>query len=110
MGVIGYGARVTGPYGTPIRTVDEKGMSSGVEVFPAPGVIFSEGVHTNSDGLRVVIKRDVCGITSSISVWSDDLSKITGVVYVLDALRNKLVRNNEDLNKEFNSWVGEGVT
>ena len=110
MGVSGFGIRVTGTYISPIRVVDEKGMSDTNEVFPAPDVIFSSNVHTNSDGLRVVIERNACGIVSSILVWSDELPKIVSVSYILDTLRNKLVRNNEDLIKEFKSWVGEGVT
>lgn len=107
MGVSGFGIRVTGTYISPIRVVDEKGMSDTNEVFPAPDVIFSDNVHTNSDGLRVVVERNACGIVSSILVWSDDLSKIVSVSYILDTLKVRLVRNNEALIKEFESWVGE---
>lgn len=105
MEVKGFGLKVSGTYSTSILDLDEKGRSDGVEVFPAPGVIFLEKVHTNSDGLRVVIERKYHNDYPSILIWTDELHKMYSVANTLDTLRRRLSSNNEALNKELRSWI-----
>lgn len=107
MGVTGYGLRVTGINQSHIIPVDENGRSGAGELFPAPGVTFPERVHTNSDGLRVLIRRNEEGVTTSIRVWSEDMVKLMHMSRQLTWLKERIDKNNEALTKEFKSWVGK---
>ena len=107
MGVTGYGLRVTGIDRSHIIPVDEKGRSVGGELFPAPGVTFPEDVHTNSKGMRILIRRDKEGVTTSIRVWSEGMVKLVNMSNELTGLKERIDKNNETLTKEFKSWVGK---
>lgn len=107
MGVIGFGLSITGIDQSHIIPVDENGRSGGGELFPAPGVTFPEGVHTNSDGLRVLIRRNEEGVTTSIRVWSENTVKLVNMSRQLTWLKDCIDKNNEALTKEFKSWVGK---
>ncbi len=107
MGVTGYGLRVTGTDQSHIIPVDEKGKSIGGELFPAPGVVFPEGVHTNSKGMRVLVKRNKEGVTTSIKVWSEDMIELMAMSHEIAWLKERIDRNNETLTKKLKSWVGK---
>lgn len=108
MGVSGYGLVVTGMAQSNIIRVDEEGKSVWGELFPAPGVGFPEGVHTNSKGMRVLVEKNEEGVTTSIRVWSEGLVKLVNMSNNITLLRESIDKNNEALTKELKSWVGEG--
>lgn len=107
MDMTGYGLRVTGIDQSYIIPVDEKGKSVGGELFPAPGVTFPEDVHTNSKGMRILIRRDEEGVATSIRVWSKDNIELNAMSHELAWLKESIDKNNETLAKKFKSWVGK---
>ena len=107
MDMTGYGLRVTGIDQSYIIPVDEKGKSVGGELFPAPGVTFPEDVHTNSKGMRILIRRDKEGVATSIRVWSKDNIELNAMSHELAWLKESIDKNNETLAKKFKSWVGK---
>lgn len=107
MGVTGYGLLVTGIDQSYIIPLDEKGKSVWGELFPAPGVAFPEDVHTNSKGMRILIRRDKEGVATSIRVWSEDNIELSVMSRELSWLKESIGKNNETLAKKFKSWVGK---
>jgi len=113
MGVSGYGVHITGLYQSSIYEIDTEGnvneSVSDSRVFPAPGVTFPMKVHTNTNGLRVLIRRDVEDLVTEILIWGADRGSVDDVYDELSCLMYKIRYNNEVLSREFESWSERAV-
>lgn len=109
MGVDGFGfhLEIIDTFLTPINIVAGSDMFHRGAGIPSPGVAFIEDVHTNSKGMRVLVRRDDEGFATSIAVWGEDQDDLSSMTGELDRLRIRIHRNNGSLSNIFTSWIEE---